>query len=111
MEYFIGGAVVLIVVLILKARVARTTMRNADPLQEKLLNALAATIEGRLSEDGLDEVIRQVGTDAEYSTHRVSGDSLHTRLAHAASMAPMVYSEKQMVDEIRKLAQRKSIEL
>ena len=111
MEYIIGGAVVLIVVLVLKARAARTSMRNADPLQQQLLKALADTVEGRMSEGDLDNVIKKIREDAEYSPHQVSGDTLQTRLAHAVSMAPMFYDDKQKLDEIRKLARRKSIEL
>lgn len=111
MEYIIGGAVVLVIVLILKARVARTNMRNADPLQQQLLKALGDTVEGRMSEGGLDGVIKQIGEEARYSPHQVSGDTLQTRLAHAVSMAPMFYDDKQMLDEIRKLGRRKSTEL
>lgn len=111
MEYIIGGAVVLIVVLILKVRIARTSMRNADPLQQQLLKALGDTVEGRISESELDRLIRKIGEEAEYSTHQVSGDTLHTRLAHAVSMAPMLYSDKQVLQGIKQLARQKSIEL
>lgn len=108
MEYLIGAAVALGIMLVLKMRAARTNFRNSDPLQHELLDALASRVAGQISDGELDQKIRDIADQTADSPYDM-GDSIHDRLVHAASLAPMQYRDRAMVSAIRKLARDKYV--
>ena len=110
MEYIIGGVIVLIVILVMNARAARTRVRNSDPLQQELLVALASRVSGQITDEDLDQIIQAVSDQALSSPHNV-GDTIQDRLVHAASMAPMHYADRNLVSAIRKLARNKYVKM
>ncbi len=109
MEYIIGGIVVLVLVIFFKVRTARAIARNNDPAQQELLGALVGAARGELSEAELDEVIRRVDVEAQTSPHGVSGETIHTRLAHAASMATVVGLDSSTAKRVKEIARAKAV--
>ncbi len=104
MEYLVGGAVALAIVLYVKFRNFRTLARNNDPHNMALLLAVAENIRGDISNDQLVIRVAQIRTDASHAVPPVAGDVWSKRIVHVSTMFPWYTSlSKEEIRRARKL--------